>query len=56
MAHKFMYILNDFTQNNPFILYVTINGLLDIQPNEPTNQDSIKVPKVVEPMNEKMLL
>ena len=29
--------------------------LLDPQLNEPTNQNSIKVPKVVKPMNKKTL-
>ena len=41
------------------ISYVDYNWRLqrlDTQLNEPTNQNSIKVPKVVEPTNKKMLL
>ena len=43
MTDKFMYIPIDCTQNYPFCI-------LQFNPN------SIKVPKVVEPTNKKMLL
>ena len=47
MADKLMYILNDDTQNYP--LLNNNKGLiyLETQLDEPTNQNSIKVPKVV---------
>ena len=51
MADKLIYILNDDTQNNPFCRL----QLVDTQLNEPTNQNSMKVPKVVEPTNRKTL-
>ena len=57
MANKFMYIPNDDTQN--YFLYVDFNSgwlkCLDTQLNQPTNQNSIKVPKV-KPTNKKTLL
>ncbi len=38
-------------------LYITISGWnVWTQPNEPTNQKSIKIPKVVGPANKKTLL
>ena len=43
MADKFMYIPKDLKR-------------LDNQPNKPTNQNTIKVPKVVKPTNKKLLL
>ena len=45
-----MYIPNDDTQNNPFW------RRLDTQLNKPTNQNLLKVPEVVKPTNNKMLL
>ena len=46
MADKFMYIPNDATQNYPFIRLQLEVETLDTQPNELTNQNSIKFPKV----------
>ena len=40
MSDKLMYIPNNDTQNNPFCS-------LDTQLDEPTNKNSINVPKVV---------
>ena len=36
--------------------YLILLKRLYIQPNEPTNKNFIKVPKVVKPTNKKMLL
>ena len=47
MDDKLMYIPDDDTQNFHFF---------SLQLNEPTNQSSIKVPKVVRPTNKKTLL
>ena len=46
-----MYIPNDDTQNHPFC---TLKLVVETQINEPTNQNSIKFPKVVQPTNEKL--
>ena len=46
---KLMYIPNDKTQNYPFCR-------LQLVLDAPTNQNSIKVPKVVNPTNKKTLL
>ena len=51
MANKLMYIPNDDPQNNPFCRLQ-----LDTQQNEPSNQNSIKVPKVDKTTNKKTLL
>ena len=40
----------------PFVDYNQLFKRLDIQLNEPTNQNSIKASKVIEPMNKKTLL
>ena len=50
MADKFMYIPNDDKQIDQLL------KRLDTQFNEPTNQNKIKVPKVVEPTYKKTLL
>ena len=47
MADKLMYLQND-SQNYPFCRL-----RLDTHLNEPTNQNSLKVPKVVKPTNKK---
>ena len=47
IADKLMYILNDGTQNYP---------LSKNQLNKPTNRNSIKVPEIGKPTNEKKLL
>ena len=56
MANKLMNIPNDDTQNYPFcrieLMFKTLYALL----NEPTNQNSIKVPKVFNSTNKKMFL
>ena len=54
MADKLMYILNYDTQNYPFCRLQLV-GHLDTLSNEPTNQNSIKVPKV-KPTIKKTLL
>ena len=51
-----MYIPIDHTQNYPFcrLLQLVVETFgLDTQLNEPTNQNSIKVPKVDKPKNKK---
>ena len=58
IVDKLMYIPNDVTQKCSFC--ITINGwwlkCLDTQLFKPSNQNSIKVPKVVIPTNKKTLL
>ena len=54
-----MHIPNDDTRNHPFCrlqLVVKTFGPMDIQLDKPTNQNPIKVPKVVKPTNKKTLL
>ena len=51
-----MYISNGDTQNYLVCRLQLVVKRLDTQPNEPTNQNSIKVPKKVEPTNKKTLL
>ena len=45
-----MYLHNDDAQNNPFCL---LQLLVETQLKEPTNQNAIKVSKVVRPTNKK---
>ena len=55
MADK--YIHNDDTQNHPgSVDYNQWLKRLETELNETTNQNSIKLPKVVEPTNKKTLL
>ena len=49
MANKLMYILNHDTQNYK-IDYSQVFKRLDTQPNEPANQNSIKVAKKAKPI------
>ncbi len=51
-----MYIPNNVEQNYPSVVYNKWLNRLDNQLNEPTNQNSIKVPTVVKPTNKKMIL
>ena len=54
MADKCMYIPNDDAQNYPFCrLQIVVETFGQ---NEPTNQNSIRVHKVVQPTNKKTLL
>ena len=53
MADKLKYILNDDIQNYPFCIIHLRLKRLDTQLNEPTNQNSLKIPKVVNPTNKK---
>ena len=46
---------NDDTQNYPFIDYNLWLKHLDTQLNEPTNQNSLKIPKVIKPTSNKTL-
>ena len=58
MADKLIFIPNDDTRNYSFCrlhLVVVLFGQ-DTQLNEPTNENSMKVPKVVKPTNEKTIL
>ena len=43
-------------QNYPSVDFNWWFKHIDIQLNKPTNQNSIKVPKAIKPMNEKTLL
>ena len=56
MADKLMYIPNDDTQITPFVNYNKLFKRLDTKLNEPTNQNLIKFPKVVNPTNKITLL
>ena len=56
MADKWMYIPNVDTQNYHLYRLQLMVERLETQINEPTNQNSIKLPKVVKSTNEKMLL
>ena len=58
MADKLMYIPNDATQNYYFFRLQLVVELkrFDTQLNKPTNQSSIKDPKVVKSINNKTLL
>ena len=47
MADKLIHIPNDDTQNYYFVDYNKWLKRLDTQLNEPTNQNSLKVAKVV---------
>ena len=51
-----MYIPNGDTQNYPICRLQLVVETYGHSTNEPTNQNSIKVPKVVKPMNKKILL
>ena len=54
MADKFMYIPIDDTQNYSFYRLKLVVETFEL--NKQTNQNSVKVPKVVKPMNKKTLL
>ena len=55
MADKFMmYIPKNYQQNYPFCRLQLVNRF-DTQLNKPSNQNSLKVPKVVEPANNKII-
>ncbi len=54
MTDELMYIPNDDTKITPFVHYLLKR--LETQHNEPTNQNLIKVHKIVKPMNKKTLL
>ena len=50
-----MYIPNDNTQNYPYCILEKVVGMFK-QLNKPTNQNSVKVPKVVKSTNKETLL
>ena len=52
MANKFMYIPNVNSQNYPFC---RLQSVVETKLNKPTNQNSLKVLKVVKPTNENKL-
>ena len=51
MVDKLMYIPYDDTQNYPLCRLKFVDLSLGTRLNEPTNQNSIKAPKVVKPTN-----
>ena len=53
---KIMYISNVNTQIYPLCRVHLVVDTKDTQLNKPTNQDSLKVPKVVKATNKKTLL
>ncbi len=53
MTDKLMYIPKDYTQNYPFFKLQLVVETMNTQLNEPTNQNLIKVPKVLETTNKK---
>ena len=56
MADKKMYIPNEDTKNYPSVDYNNWLKSLETQLNEPNNQNSVKVLKVVKPISKKTLL
>ena len=57
MTDKLMYIFNVKTQNYSFYkIQIVVKKRSDTQLNKATNQNSLKVPKVVGPTNKKTLL
>ena len=56
MADKIMWIPKNGTKKSPSVNYNYNFKRLHTQLNEPTNQNSIKVLKVVRPTNKKSLL
>ena len=56
MADKLMYIPNVNTQNFSFCRLQLAGETYGTQSKNSTNQNSLKVPKVVEPTNKKTLL
>ena len=54
--YKLIYIPNDDTPNYPFCSLELGVKILDTKLIEPTNQNPIKIPKVVKPTNKKTLL
>ena len=56
MANKLMYIPNVHTQITLTVVYNYWLKRLDTQLNKPTNQNPLKVPKVVKSTNKKTLL
>ena len=56
MAHKLIYIPNYVTRNYPFCRLILKIESLDTQLNEPTDQNSIKVSKVVKPTKQKLII
>ena len=55
MADKFLYIPKDNTQNYTYGLQLVVKTL-NTQLYDPTNQNLMKVPKVVKSTNKKTLL
>ena len=55
MVDKLMYIPNDKKQIIPSVDYYQWLKRLDTQPNEPRNQNLIKIPKVINITNKKTL-
>ena len=53
MAEKFMYIPNDDIKYYPFYRSELVIETIDTQLQEPINQNSIKLPKIVMPTNKK---
>ena len=56
MANKLKYITNVNTQNYPFCRLQLVVETFNTKSNEPTNQSSIKVTKVVKLTNKKTLV
>ena len=56
MAVELMYSPYVDTLNYPLSTLQLMVAQLDTQLNKPTNQNSLKVPKVIKPTNKKMLL
>ena len=55
MAENVIYIPIVDTQNTPSVDYNQWLKRLDIQRNEPTNNNSLNVPKIVKPTNKKTI-
>ena len=53
MADKLFYVPNNGTKSYPICRLHLVVGCLDTQPNKPTNQNSIKITKVIKQTNKK---
>ena len=54
MADKFLYILNNNTQNYPFCRLKLVVETFEL--SKPTNENSGKIPKIVKQTNKKTVL
>ena len=56
MVNKLIFTHNDDTQNNAFCRLQLVVETFNTQLNETTNQNALKVPKVIKPINKKKFI